>query len=56
MSDEYCHKCKGKLTTCPTCKGKGVTDQGGWATISLKPCQNCKGSGKVCPEHGYKWQ
>jgi DnaJ-class molecular chaperone len=25
MGDEYCRRCKSKLATCPTCKGKGTT-------------------------------
>lgn len=52
MGDEYCRKCRSRLSTCPTCKGKGVTDQGGPLTISHKSCPNCKGTGKLCPKHG----
>ena len=55
MADEYCRKCKVKLTTCPTCKGKGTTDQGGALTIKHKPCPNCNGTGKLCPSHGSNW-
>jgi len=41
MSDEYCRKCKSKLATCPTCKGKGTTKQGGtFSGYSDKPCPN----------------
>jgi DnaJ-class molecular chaperone len=56
MADEYCRKCKARLTTCPTCKGKGTTMQGSafWG-YSEKPCPNCKGSGKICPRHGHDW-
>jgi DnaJ-class molecular chaperone len=56
MADEYCRKCKARLTTCLTCKGKGTTMQGSafWG-YSEKPCPNCKGSGKICPRHGHDW-
>lgn len=55
MGDEYCRKCKSKLATCPTCKGKGMTYQGGILGGSNKPCPNCKGTGKLCPKHGNNW-
>lgn len=53
--DEYCRKCRSKLTTCPTCKGKGMISEESLLTISHKPCPNCKGTGKLCPKHGYDW-
>jgi DnaJ-class molecular chaperone len=53
MGDQYCSKCKSRLSTCPTCKGKGTTDQGGVFTTSHKSCPNCKGTGKICPKHGH---
>jgi len=56
MDDEYCRKCKSKLVTCPTCKGKGTTYQGSIGSgYSDKPCPNCKGTGRLCPKHGYDW-
>lgn len=55
MGDEYCKKCKSKLATCPTCKGKGMTYQGGILGGSNKSCPNCKGTGKLCPKHGNDW-
>ncbi len=56
MSSEYCKKCQAKLVTCPTCKGKGTTYQGGLLLgSSNKPCPNCKGTGKLCPKHGNNW-
>jgi len=56
MSNEYCKKCKSKLTICPTCKGKGVVYEGSLLSgYSKKPCPNCRGTGKLCPRHGYDW-
>lgn len=52
---EHCHKCKGQLTTCPTCKGKGPKDQGGMFTIDHRSCPNCNGTGRLCPTHGANW-
>jgi hypothetical protein len=54
MGDEYCRKCSSRLTTCPTCSGKGTTYQGGLFG-SERPCPNCRGTGKLCPRHGYDW-
>ena len=52
MGENYCGKCNKKLVTCPTCKGKGVV----WKTYGLsgsnKQCENCNGTGKLCPQHG----
>jgi DnaJ-class molecular chaperone len=55
MTNESCRKCKSGLSTCPTCKGKGTTDQGGAFTVSHRLCPNCKGTGKLCPKHGNDW-
>lgn len=56
MSNEYCKKCRSRLTICPTCKGKGIVYEGGLlGGYSKKPCPNCKGTGKLCPRHGYDW-
>lgn len=56
MGDEYCKKCKSKLTTCAKCKGKGVVVEGDFFSgYSEKPCPVCKGTGKLCPKHGNDW-
>ncbi len=56
MSDDYCKKCKSKLTICPTCKGKGTVYKGSLMSGSGdKPCPNCNGTGKLCPKHGNNW-
>jgi DnaJ-class molecular chaperone len=55
MSDEYCNKCKSKLATCPTCNGKGMVVEFGILTHSDKSCPNCRGTGKLCPQHGNNW-
>ena len=56
MADEHCRKCNSKLTTCPTCKGKGTVYSGGMLDgYPKKSCPNCKGTGKLCPRHGYDW-
>jgi DnaJ-class molecular chaperone len=53
MGEEYCSRCKRKLTTCPTCKGKGIAYESGFLGGSEKRCKNCNGTGKLCPQHGY---
>ena len=56
MGDEYCKKCKSKLTTCAKCQGKGVVYEGDFIFgYSEKPCPVCKGTGKICPKHGNDW-
>ncbi len=57
MADEYCRKCKSRLTTCPTCKGKGTVlkDLGLLSGTGERPCKNCNGTGKLCPKHGSDW-
>lgn len=58
MADEYCMKCKSRLTTCPTCKGKGTVlkDLGLVPGTGERPCKNCDGTGKLCPKHGSDWR
>jgi DnaJ-class molecular chaperone len=51
MSD-YCHKCKSRLSTCPTCKGKGMLSKSTVFTTSSERCPNCAGTGQLCPRHG----
>ncbi|HOV32147.1 MAG TPA: hypothetical protein PLX23_02135 [Candidatus Hydrogenedens sp.] len=55
MADEHCRKCNSRLTTCPTCKGKGTVYSGNIFGDPQKSCPNCKGTGKLCPRHGYDW-
>ena len=50
---DHCRKCKSRLVTCPTCKGKGTTDQGNFYTVSHRPCPNCNETGNLCPRHGH---
>jgi DnaJ-class molecular chaperone len=52
MGENYCSRCKKALSTCPTCRGKGMVDD---STVFLKKekrCPNCNGTGKLCPSHG----
>ncbi len=52
MSDKYCSKCKKRLTTCPTCHGKGMVDDSSVFMSRKKSCPNCNGTGHLCPRHG----
>ena len=53
MGENYCSKCQKKLVICPTCKGKGVVYKStGILSGSNKQCENCNGTGKLCPKHG----
>jgi len=57
MVDQYCRKCKSKLTPCPTCAGKGTIkkNMGAFSAGKEVPCPNCNGTAKLCPRHGNNW-
>jgi DnaJ-class molecular chaperone len=57
MAEEYCRRCKSKLTKCPTCEGKGIVREyrGFLSSSAEKQCKNCNGTGKLCPKHGNDW-
>lgn len=54
MGENYCCHCQKPLVTCPTCKGKGMVwkQYGVMSSGRNEQCENCNGTGKLCPRHG----
>ena len=55
--NESCEVCHGsgakpgtQPETCPTCKGSGQVRSGGGFMVSVRPCSNCRGTGKIIKE------
>jgi len=51
-----CRRCHSRLSLCLTCRGHGTVIQGsidvGYSEVD---CSSCRGTGKVCPNHGAAW-